>query len=206
MLPFETLSAHYREYASQSDEWVRNMELTKRSIVSQTVKVVGELHFPAIPRIVVLGASDKRYIPIHERIFSDVLKSRVAVTTLDADRAHLGSGKDVVQHDVTTWFPVRGCHIVFSHELLKFLTEREQLLCLQHSHAALAQGGFAMHVMHEPALKGTAELRSWQYRVNLRELTQALGAININTELLDFQSESTVSWLKPTAVLLLRRK
>src|SRR3990167_711151 len=98
MISKEILQAHYREYASQPDVWVENMTVTKRSIVRYVLTHTGfrpQLQ-NGLTRIVVMGASDKRYIPIHQAIFTDLLEQRVQVTTLDIDAEHLQGGEGVV--------------------------------------------------------------------------------------------------------------
>lgn len=81
MLSKEILKAHYAEYASQPDEWVENMEATKRSIVEQ---VLERMRFEASTnpvKVAVLGASDKRYIPIHQRVFKNAVHRAIHLAT-----------------------------------------------------------------------------------------------------------------------------
>ncbi len=209
MIPAEILSAHYKEYASQPDQWVANMEKTKRSIVDHVLNslrpvksLMGPLH------VAVLGASDRRYLPIHERIFAEVFRDSW-VTTIDIDTDHLGGGNKVLQQDVTKPFPKSLRYdVVFSHELMKFLTADEQRACITHSYDALYTGGFAMHVMHEPSIRGTNELRPWQERVDPNALAgwQNNLSLSVNRDrvyLLEFESDSEVDWLRKTTVLVL---
>ena len=207
MISKEILQAHYREYASQPDVWVENMTVTKRSIVRYVLTHTGfrpQLQ-NGLTRIVVMGASDKRYIPIHQAIFTDLLEQRVQVTTLDIDAEHLQGGEGVVEHDITQLFPHPPYGIVFSHELMKFLTPEEQLQAIKNSYHALTGNGLVMHIMHSPSIKGTAELRPWQYRVNPDALVAQLSREGVPAQKIVFESESSIDWLKETTVITIQK-
>jgi len=206
MLSKEILKAHYAEYASQPDEWVENMEATKRSIVEQGLeKMKFEANTDPV-KVVVLGASDKRYIPIHQRVFRNAVRRAIKMCTLDIDADHLGGeSEDVVLYDVTKPFPNAHYDIVFSHELMKFLTPEEQFQTIENSYQALGKNGLAMHILHEPSIKGTSELRAWQHRVNPDDLILQLKAKNIPATKLVFNSESDVAWLHETTVIALKK-
>jgi hypothetical protein len=88
---------------------------------------------------------------------------------------------------------------------MKFLTPKEQFRTIQNSYAALATGGVAMHIIHEPSIKGTSELRSWQYRVNPERLVVQLKKAGIRAKMLEFESESHVGWLRKTTVITLSK-
>ncbi len=206
MLSRETLLNHYAEYASQPDEWVSNMEKTKRSIVAHVLHVVHFAPQQEPLRVVVLGASDKRYIPIHERVFRAATGRAIAMKTFDIDTAHLGGeSAAVVSHDVTQSFPDAPYDIIFSHELMKFLTPDEQFRAIKNSYDALASGGVAMHIVHEPSIKGAAELRVWQNRVDPDVLIEKLASADIHAAELVFASESDVAWLRETTVIVVRK-
>lgn len=210
MLPDQILQAHYKDYAGQSDEWVSNMEITKCSIVRQVVKAINFKptlnSVNSIVNVVVLGASDKRYIPIHKRVFETVLKTNIQMTTFDVETAHLGGKtQSIVKHDVNKPFPNKLYDIIFSHELMKFLTPEEQIQVMKNSYHALSNKGFAMHIMHVPSIKGTSELRSWQYRVSPDSLLAQLQKENIPVTKLVFNSESSVDWLRETTVIVIKK-
>ncbi|KKP37827.1 MAG: hypothetical protein UR27_C0002G0003 [Candidatus Peregrinibacteria bacterium GW2011_GWA2_33_10] len=207
MLSKETLETHYSEYASQPDEWVNNMEKTKRSIVEHIIKTANfeASHEPI--KIVVLGASDKRYISVHQRVFSETLKRTINMKTFDLDAEHLGGESNTeIKHDVTQPFPDAPYAIIFSHELMKFLTPEEQFSTITNSYQALEENGLAMHILHEPSIKGTSELREWQNRVNPDELIKKLDEIGIPATKITFNSESDVAWLRETTVIVLQKK
>lgn len=205
MLTQEILEAHYAEYAGQPDSWVRNMEGTKKSIFMHVLESMGFSITSDTVKVAILGASDERYIPIHQRILEEVLGKTVQMTTLDIDIKHLGNGKGVVQHDVTQPFPNTPYDIVLSHALMKFLSPDEQFQVIKNSYDALSENGLTMHIMHPPELEGTSELRSWQHRVNPNSLVEKLKEIGIPAEILHFESESTVEWLRDTTVLVFRK-
>lgn len=205
MVSKEILKAHYVEYGTQPDEWVSNMEITKASIVEAVIKTapLKTDHEPV--KVCVLGASDKRYLPIHHRVFEKVLRKKIVIETLDIDAEHLGGESDtVVVHDVTKPFP-KNYDMIFSHELMKFLTAEEQFLTIKNSFNALEEGGVAMHIMHEPSLKGTSELRTWQNRVDPDQLISQLEVEGIQAKKLVFESKSTVPWLRKTTVIILQK-
>jgi hypothetical protein len=85
MIKKEILEEHYREYGTQPDEWVENMKKTKSSIIKQVLSYslfkVNNLK----TKVAVLGASDKRYLKIHNDCFKGLLGD-VEVYTLDIDR------------------------------------------------------------------------------------------------------------------------
>lgn len=206
MISKEILEAHYIEYASQPDAWVNNMEITKRSIVEHVLKAMQFVPLEDSAKVLVLGASDKRYIPIHKRIFTNVLGQQIQMVTFDIDTKHIGSeSNEVILHDVTKPFPDTPYTIVFSHELMKFLTPEEQLQTIQNSYHALSEGGLAMHILHEPSIKGTPELRSWQHRVNPDTLIDRLKEKYMPAIKLVFDSESDVAWLRETTVIVLKK-
>lgn len=205
MIPLGILQQHYLEYAAQSDDWVENMVVTKKSIVAYVIKA-SNFNTNAKPiRIAVLGASDPRYIKIHERLFEEILRKKIELITLDLDVVHLGGkSKSVIQCDVTKKFPA-SFDVIFSHELMKFLTQNEQLATLMNSFNALNSNGISMHIVHEPSIKGTSELRAWQNRVNPDKLISELKKEGVNAIKLVFNSESNVKWLKETTVILIKK-
>lgn len=206
MIPKEILQAHYKEYASQPDKWVSNMEITKKSIVKYIIEAMTFKPKTESVKVVVLGASDKRYIPIHKRIFEEILKKDIQMNTFDVDVVHLGGkSKSVVEHDVTKTFPNAPYDIIFSHELMKFLTPEEQIQVMKNSYHALSNNGLAMHIMHVPSIKGTTELRTWQYRVNPDSLLKQLKKEDIPATKLIFDSESDVEWLRETTVIVIQK-
>lgn len=206
MISTKILQAHYKEYASQPNEWVENMKITKKFIVRYVIKAMKFKPIAESVKVVVLGASDKRYIPIHKRIFEEILKKTIQMTTFDVDVNHFGGkSESVVKHDVTKAFPGTPYNIIFSHELMKFLTPEEQILAMKNSYYALSDHGLAMHIMHVPSIKGTGELRAWQYRVNPNSLLKQLKKNGISATVLVFNSESDVNWLRETTVIVIKK-
>ena len=205
MISSDILQQHYLEYAAQSDDWVENMAVTKKSIVAQVIKASKFSPISEPVKVAVLGASDPRYIKIHKRLFEEILRKKIELITLDLDTVHLGGkSASVMQWDVTKKFPA-SFDVIFSHELMKFLTPSEQIATIINSFNALNRAGIAMHIIHEPSIKGTSELRTWQNRVNPDELIQKLAKENISATKLVFNSKSNVDWLKETTVILIKK-
>ncbi len=203
MIPRKILRAHYREYAKQPNEWVENMEATKKSIVRRVLSAMRFQPLGKHVKIAVLGASDKRYIPIHRRIFTRHFPGRtVRMATLDIDKLHLAGQHGVIEHNVTRPLPEPSHDVIFSHELMKFLTPQEQLLALKQAYAALSNGGLAMHIIHSPSIKGTTELKDWQFRVDPDALIKQLKTTGIKAKKMEFESKSKVPWLRETTVIV----
>ena len=204
MIKKEVLKQHYREYGNLPNTWVLNMAKTKMSIVKKVLENLKDFKFNKKVKVAILGASDKRYIKLHETIFQKLLKKEIGLKTIDIDLKHLGKGKNLILHNVTKKFPEK-FDIIFSHELMKFLTEKEQFLTILNSYKALNKNGFAMHIIHEPAILGTKELRDWQFKVNPDMLVDKIKKEGISIEKMFFKSNSKVSWLKNTTVLVLKK-
>lgn len=202
----EILDRHYAEYASQPDAWVSNMQKTKHSIVVTVLRRTGYKSNSDAPKIAVMGVSDKRYLSIHHNVFTSFFSDRASVTTLDIDTIHLGGETETeITHDITKPFPKTPFDVVFSHELMKFLSPNEQLEAIQQSFMALQEPGLAMHILHEPSLLGTSELRSWQYRVDPDELIFVLNQKGVSAVKIIFDSDSDVAWLRKTTVVVLQK-
>ncbi|MAG02894.1 hypothetical protein CMI42_06155 [Candidatus Pacearchaeota archaeon] len=206
MVPQKLLEKHYLEYSTRSNDRIKDRERAKKSIVRQ---VLSKMNFKIRNeniKIVVLGASDERYISVHRRIFEEILRCSIDIVTLDIDTKHLGGeSKTVISHDVTKPFPNVFYDIVFSHELMKFLSPNERLAVIRNSYEAIGDGGIAMHVLHEPSIKGTSELRPWQNRVDPNDLIKKLKDIGIFATKLEFDSDTDIDWARKTTVIVLSK-
>jgi len=203
MLPLKILKNHYAEYASRSDELIKDRERAKQSIVKHVINETGFKANKNQVKVAILGASDKRYIAVHKKIFTKLLGKPIKMTTLDVDTEHLGGESDtIITHDATKPFPNIPYDIVFSHELMKFLSPDEQLIVIKNSYQALEKDGIAMHILHEPSIKGTSQLREWQYRINPDKLIRQLDSEGISTNKLIFNSDTDIEWAKKTTIIL----
>jgi hypothetical protein len=88
---------------------------------------------------------------------------------------------------------------------MKFLDSEEQFVTLVNSSEALTEGGIAMHIVHDPSVLGTKELKPWQWRVDPEKLVKKLGDKGIGTQILKFKSESNVDWLQNTIAIVLTK-
>ena len=100
---------------------------------------------PAV-RVAVLGCADRRYVSLHERLFSLLLQKPVALTTFDVTVEHLAGEKGIVQHDATLPLPGGPFEITYSDILLRFVEPAKQIAALKESFDALAPGGLAIHL------------------------------------------------------------
>jgi len=206
MLPIETLKEHYKEYATRGDDRIQDREKAKKSIVKYVINKVGFKPINNEVKVVVLGASDERYLPVHQRVFEGVLQFPVKMITFDVDTEHLGgTSNTVIKHDATNPFPNIPYDIVFSHELMKFLTSEEQITVIKNSHQALKKNGIAMHILHEPSIKGTPELRQWQNRVDPDNLIRQLKDNEISATKLVFDSDTDIEWARETTVIVIKK-
>ncbi|MBI2579723.1 MAG: hypothetical protein HYW27_02370 [Candidatus Aenigmarchaeota archaeon] len=206
MLSMEVLKAHYKEYATRPDSRVADRERAKKSIVKYVLQKTGFKANKGPVKIVVLGTSDRRYLAVHRRVFEEILGCKTDVKTFDVDTEHLGgeSGTEIT-HDTTKPFPDAPYDIVFSHELMKFLTEEEQLITIINSYNALGRDGIAMHILHNPSILGTPQLKSWQHRVNPDGLISSLKKEGIEAAKLVFDSETDIDWAVKTTVIVLQK-
>ncbi len=173
MIPSKILEDYFEEYASRPMDWVDKRERVKRHIVHNILEITRFTPTSNPVKIVVLGASDKRYIEIHRNIFREVIKMDPEMTTFDIDTHHLAGEEGIVQHDVTKPFP-SSFDIVFSHSLLKFIEPERQVAVLRNSHNSLKTNGLAMHILH-----CVDTPRRWQYKVDADKMVSKLAEENI---------------------------
>lgn len=205
-IPIEILQQHYQEYAGRPDEHVAKRAAIKLHLVQTVLEASGFKPEADPVKVAVLGASDKRYIPIHRRIFEEVVGKRVDMTTFDLEIEHLARQEGIIEHDITKPFPNTPYDLVFSHELMKFLDQYEQICAIYNAFNALRNGGLAMHIIHAPAIFGTADLRSWQYRVDPSQLAEVLQRTNMPTGLNSFDDPESISWFTLTKVITIQKR
>ncbi len=92
MIPKEILEMHYKEYANLPDNWVLNMAATKESIVKKVIDLSKFESEKNNLSVAVLGASDKRYIQIHENVFRKILNKEIDMKTLGYGLSLFGLG------------------------------------------------------------------------------------------------------------------
>jgi hypothetical protein len=205
MIDRMNLLAHFKQYASCSDEYVADMARIKREIVQH---VLEEMNFSLKKdkvRIAVLGASDKRYIKVHQGIFEAVFPgSKVEVNTFDIDTEHLGGELGIVEHDLNEPFPNPPYDVIFSHELMKFLTSESQIRVIENAYRALSTTGIGFHIVHEPAIKGTDRLMHWQFRVAPDSLVTQLRETGISVQKLEFMTKTVLAHMQETTVLVIK--
>lgn len=204
MITKEILKQHYKEYSERLIEHVEKRASIKKFIVGFVLNKVQFASISTPVKIVVLGASDKRYIPIHKKIFEEIIKRKISIFTFDIDEKHLSGEDGVVKHDVTKTFP-DSFDIIFSHELMKFLEEKEQIQVLKNSYESLNKKGLAIHIIHSPSLFGTTELKHWQYRVNPTQLVEELKKSGIPIEIISFDDNKSKEWFGETKVIVTKK-
>lgn len=140
-----TLSFYHQKYANQSDEEIKKRADVKEKELTEIFNEVS-LNTNSNPiSLAVLGCGDKRFIAHHKRIFEQVLKRKVEVTTFDINVDHFSGELNVFQHDCTLPLPNSPYDITYAHVLLKFIETEKQFDLLKNSFDALKPGGISIH-------------------------------------------------------------
>lgn len=151
-----TLSPYHQKYADQPDDELKRRADAKEQELASIFQEVS-LNPDSDPvRLAVLGCGDKRFVALHKRIFEQVLKRNVEVTTFDITVDQLAGESNVFQHDCTLPLPNPPYDITFAHVLLKFIETEKQFDLLKNSFDALKSGGVAIHVFDEEEIKATS--------------------------------------------------
>jgi len=151
-----TLSTYHQKYVDQSDEELQRKADSKEQELASIFQEVS-LNTDSDPvRLAVLGCGDKRFVALHKRIFEQVLKRNIEVTTFDITIDHLAGESNVFQHDCTLPLPNPPYDITYAHVLLKFIETEKQFDLLKNSFDALKSGGVAIHVFDEEEIKATS--------------------------------------------------
>ncbi|MFH1253009.1 MAG: class I SAM-dependent methyltransferase [Candidatus Uhrbacteria bacterium] len=153
-----SMSKYHQKYANQSDEEIKKRADAKEK---ELIAIFNEVSLNTNSNpisLAVLGCGDKRFIAHHKRIFEQVLKRKVEVTTFDINTDHLVGELNVFQHDCTLPLPNSPYDITYAHVLLKFIETEKQFDLLKNSFDALKPGGIAIHCFDWDELK-TEETR-----------------------------------------------
>ena len=175
-----TLSAYHQKYTDQADEELKRRTDAKEQELTSIFQEVS-LNTDNDPvKLAVLGCGDKRFVAHHKRIFEQVLKRNVEVTTFDITIDHLAGESNVFQHDCTLPLPNPPYDITFAHVLLKFVETEKQFDLLKNSFDALKPGGVAIHVFDEEEIKETSpKLSDGLWAVPLEKWKQKLTELGI---------------------------
>jgi len=142
-----TFSTYHQKYIDQSDEEIqRKADAKKQELVAIFNEVSVNADSDPV-RVAVFGCGDKRLIAHHKRIFEQVLKRSVEITTFDINIDHLAGESNVFQHDCILPLPNRPYDITYAHVLLKFIKAEKQFNLLKNSFDALKPSGLAIHVL-----------------------------------------------------------
>ena len=175
-----TLSTYHQKYSNQSDEELkRRADAKEQELVSIFQEV--SLNTDSDPaRLAVLGCGDKRFVAHHKRIFEQVLKRNVEVTTFDITIDHLAGESNVFQHDCTLALPNPPYDIIFAHVLLKFIETEKQFDLLKNSFDTLKSGGIAIHVLDKEDYETTSpKLPDGLWTVPLEKWKEKLTTLGI---------------------------
>jgi len=175
-----TLSPYHQKYTDQPDDELKRRADAKEQELASIFQEVS-LNTESDPiRLAVLGCGDKRFVALHKRIFEQVLKRNVEVTTFDITIDHLAGEPNVFQHDCTLPLPNPPYNITFAHVLLKFIETEKQFDLLKNSFDALKSGAVAIHVFDEEEVKATSpKLPDGLWAVPLEKWKQKLTELGI---------------------------
>ena len=175
-----TLSTYHQKYSNQSDEELKRRADAKEQELTSIFQEVSLSTDSDPVKLAVLGCGDKRFVAHHKRIFENVLKRNVEVTTFDINIDHLAGESNVFQHDCTLPLPNPPYDITFAHVLLKFIETEKQFDLLKNSFDTLKSGGVAIHVFDEEEIKATSpKLPDDLWAVPLEKWKQKLTELNI---------------------------
>jgi SAM-dependent methyltransferase len=175
-----TLSTYHQKYKKQSDEEIHRKADTKEQELASIFQEVS-LNTESDPvRLAVLGCGDRRLVAHHKRIFENVLKKNVEVTTFDITIDHLAGESNVFQHDCTLPLPNAPYDITYAHVLLKFIETEKQFDLLKNSFDTLKPGGVAIHVFDKEEIEAKGpKLPSDLWAVPLDKWKQKLMELGI---------------------------
>jgi len=175
-----TLSAYHQKYSNQPDEELKRRADAKEQELASIFQKIS-LNTNSNPvKLAVLGCGDKRFIAHHKRIFENVLKRNVDVTTFDITIDHLAGESNIFQHDCTLPLPNPPYDITYAHVLLKFIETEKQFDLIKNSFDALKTGGIAIHVFDEEEVKASSpKLFDNLWAVPLEKWKQKLTGLDI---------------------------
>jgi len=176
-----TLSTYHQKYVDQNDEEIQHKADAKEQELVSIFQNVS-LNTDSDPlRLSVLGCGDKRFIAHHKRIFENVLKRNVEVTTFDITIDHLAGEPNVFQHDCTLPLPNPPYDVTYAHVLLKFIETEKQFDLLKNSFDALKPGGITIHIFDEEEIKATnPKLPDGLWAVPIEQWKEKLTELGIN--------------------------
>lgn len=175
-----TLSPYHRKYAGYPDEEIRKRAEEKQSELEEIFAVAPLRTEGDLVRLAVMGSGDRRFVSHHERIFSELLRKQVEVTTFDITTEHLEGEDRIFSHDCTKPLPGGPYDITYAHVLLKFIRTFRQWDVLTYSYEALKPGGLAIHVFDSSDYGTEEKLQSDGYfSVPLVQYENRLKALGI---------------------------
>ncbi len=122
----------------------------------------------------ILGAGDKRYIPLYYPLIGCIAGIQPDITIYDINITHLKNQKEVVLFDCRKKLPKK-FDFVYSHILLNFMDYDDQLRLLINSHKSLEENGVAIHFYADKAaVKNFAKNGYDLFEVDRSKLIKAL--------------------------------
>ncbi len=174
------LSVYHQKYLDQSEEEIQRKADAKEQELSTIFQEIS-LNTDSDPlRVAVLGCGDKRLVAHHKKVFENVLKRAVEITTFDITIDHLAGENNVFQHDCTLALPNPSYDITYAHVLLKFIEPTKQFALLENSYNALKSGGVAIHIFDQEEIdSGEEQLPGGLWAVPLAQWKEKLNDLGI---------------------------
>ncbi|OGH59876.1 MAG: hypothetical protein A2725_02580 [Candidatus Magasanikbacteria bacterium RIFCSPHIGHO2_01_FULL_33_34] len=175
-----TLSQYHQQYTNQTNEKIqKKADIKKQELITIFNQISFNLKSRPI-KLAVLGCGDKRFINHHKKIFKNILKKNIEVSTFDITIDHLDGESNVFQHDCTLPLPNTPYDITYAHVLLKFIEPKKQFDLVKNSFDALKPGGIAIHVLDKEECEATKEkLSNGLWAVSVNQLTKKLSKLKI---------------------------
>ena len=151
------LSEYHKKYIHKPDGEIAQRVNAKKQELARIFQKVPLKWKQGPLKLAVLGCGDKRFVAQHKKIFRQVLKRAVEVTTFDITVDHLAGESNVFQHDCTLPLPHAPYDITYGHVLLKFIKTEKQFAVLKNSFDALKVGGLAIHVLNTEDYETTSQ-------------------------------------------------
>lgn len=169
------MDKYHQKFVDQTDTEIQNKLDAKKDELLEIFKKIPFSSSEQTLSLAVLGCGDKRFVKGHKKIFEEVLRKEIEITTFDITIEHLQGEERIVEHDCTLPIPGGPFTFTYAHVLLKFIPTEKQWDLIKNSYEALETGGMAIHVLDKNDYESSEEKLSDEYfAVPLKRWTEKL--------------------------------